>query len=507
MKKRRFYELALLLIVPMFLASCKSFLDLKPVSVITTQNAYTTAANIEAALNGAYGSFMQYDFYQWDYINMSDMRSDNAYAGGGGDEPFHEIDHFTISPSNANVYQDWMQLYASIAKCNNVIDNVNLVKDPTLTEERRKQILGEASFLRAFNYYNLVTLWGGVPIEKHSNSTDPSVIRIPRTSDTTVYNFIVSDLQVAVNNLPDSYGAPSIDKVRATKGAANALLAKVWAQRSDRDYNKVLQYCNAVINSPEGYALISNYGDLFDGNHNYNSESIMEIPYLANTPEACWGVELLYPTHDQDGKIPADAWQRYCIPSKSLVNGYEKAGDSVRLNAKISFERAPWIDDHWNPCGGFSGNKVPFDVAQKHPNNYGSGDHVYLLRLADIILLKAEAQNQLGDLSGAAASLNQVRSRVHLSPVIPVSKNQMETAILNERRLELSFEGQRWDDLMRYGTAVSTMNDIQDTTYVCNNGVITGTPVKFNITKQKLLLPIPTLELQANPNLTQNSGY
>lgn len=507
MKKYFFSPIIAFLLIPVLFFSCKSFLDLKPVSVITTQNAYTTAENIEAALNGAYSSFMGYDYYQWDYINMSDMRSDNAYAGGGGDEPYKEIDLFNVSPANPNVYLDWTQLYASIAKCNVVIDNVEKVQDPALTEERRKQILGEASFLRAFHYFQLVTLWGSVPIEKHSNSTDPSVIRIPRSPDTAVYNFIVSDLQVAVDNLPDGYGSPSVDKVRATKGAANALLAKVWAQRSDRDYNKVLQYCDAVINSPEKYGLMDNYADLFDGNHAYNEESILEIPYVGDTPEGCWGAELLYPTHDDNGDIPSDAWQRYCVPSKDLVSAYKADHDAVREQAKISFEHAPWIDEYWNPCGDPS-VKVPFDVAQKHPNNWNSGDHVYLLRLADIILLKAEAQNELGRAGDAAATLNIIRDRVHLNPVTAVSKEQMQTAILNERRLELSFEGQRWADLLRHGMAVSVMTGLNDVTYTCNDGTPgAGTPVKYRITDQNLVLPVPTLELQANPNLTQNPGY
>ncbi|MBS1745843.1 MAG: RagB/SusD family nutrient uptake outer membrane protein [Bacteroidetes bacterium] len=509
MKKYSIICICLLSLITVTFYSCKKFLDQQPISLITTDNAYTTAANIEAALNGAYSSFMGTNYYQWEYIEQSDMRSDNAYAGGSGDIDFLQVDLNTISNANGLVYRDWTELYASIAKCNAVLDNIENVTDPLLTDERRKQIIGEASFLRAFHYYQLVKLWGGVPIEKHSNSTDPSVIRIARSADTAVYNFINDDLQVAVANLPDVYdGADgSTNKVRATKGAANALLAKIWAQRPDRDYNKVLQYCNAVINSPAGYQMLNNYADLFDGNHPFNSESILEIPYIANTPQACWGAELFYPTHNDNGKVPSDAWQRYCVPSKTLVNLYETEGDSIRENANISFETVPWADQNWNPCAK-SNIKVPFDVKQKHPNNWSSGDHVYLLRLADIILLKAEAQNELGDPAAAAITLNEVRNRVHLSTVIATSQSQMRSAIINERQLELAFEGQRWDDLKRFGIAVSVMNGLDEKQYTCNDGnASTPTSINYNLTTATLLLPIPLLEMQANPSLIQNPGY
>lgn len=489
------------------LQSCKKFLDLKPVSAITTDNAYTTAANIEAALNGAYSSFMLYDYYQWEFVEQSDVRSDNAYAGGSGDHDFLQLDLNTVSNASGLVYRNWTQLYASVAKCNVVIDHIGDVVDPALTDERRTQIIGEASFLRAWHYYQLVKLWGGVPLEKHSNSADPSVIRISRSSDTAVYNFIVSDLETAVKDLPDGFGSPSIDKVRATKGAANALLAKVWAQREDRDYAKTLQYCNAVISGNGGYTLMTDYSALFDGAHPYNEESIMEIPYVGGTPQGCWGAELFYPTHDDNGDVPSDAWQRYCVPSKTLVKAYDDAGDVVRKNANISFELVPWSDENWNPCGD-AGTKVPFNVKQKHPGNWNSGDHVYLMRLADIILLKAEAQNETGDLAGAAQTLKLVRDRAGLGPANAGSKEAMRDIILTERQLELAFEAQRWDDLIRYGTAVSVMNGLQEKKYTCDN----GTPsqpiaIPINMTTQKLVLPIPLLEIQANPSLTQNPSY
>ncbi|WP_223585244.1 RagB/SusD family nutrient uptake outer membrane protein [Sphingobacterium sp. GVS05A] len=516
MRSNLYTSLTIALMASLSFTSCKKFLDVQPTSTVTSENAYLTGDNIEKAMNGAYNSFIgngtrpgsNANYYQWEMILQTDIRSDNAHAAGGGEIDFGQIDFNTITNTNDMVRRDWEELYGAISKCNIVIDNVGKVTDPTFSEERRKQILGEASFLRAFHYYQLVKLYGGVPLEKHSNSTDPEVIRIKRSTVEEVYDFIDSDLQVAVNNLPDGFGQPSIDKVRATKGAANALLTKIWAQRPDRDYNKVLQYANAVINGKGGYQLLQNYADLFDGAHNYNNESIIEIPYVAGSPNlSCWGGAFFFPDLDGNGLINENEWRRYGTPSKDLVDAYDKAGDTKRKNANIWFFSVPWADEFWNPCA--DGNtKIPFNVKQKHANSFQSGDHFYLLRLADIVLLKAEALNALGNSNEAMNTLNIIRHRAGLPDITTGNASQLKSIILNERRLELAFEGQRWDDLNRYGVTVDVMNKLNELKFTCNEGNVSiPTPIKYNFNQNSLLLPIPLLEMQANPSLTQNPGY
>jgi starch-binding outer membrane protein, SusD/RagB family len=490
----------LLLLLAITAISCKKFLELKPTSVLSTGNAYNSAKDLENALVGAYNIFYQ-EYYIWDNVLLEDVRSDNAYVGGGGDPGIVPYDLVNIAPGNDRMYADWSQLYTGIARCNLILDKVDNVTDPEFAN-RKKQIIGEASFLRAFHYFQLVKTFGGVPIELHSNSADPEKTRLPRSSEKEVYDQIVKDLETALADLPDAFedGNPGVNKVKATKGAANALLAKVWAQRSDRDYNKVLQYCNAVINSPAGYQLLSNYADLFDGNHYENVESILEIPFIAGTDLGNWGPQMFL--------APEDGWQKYCVPSKDLVSDYQGENDEVRLNSNIIFMTdVPWADENWNPCQ--VGNVgIPFNNKQKHPNDWASGDHYYLLRLADIILLKAEALNELGNIDESATALNQIRERVHLKAIDPVSKEQMRDKILNERRLELAFEAQRWDDLVRLKVATTVMNSVNEVKYTCNNGT-PSTPIKiqYNVNDQKWLAPIPQLEIDANPNLVQNPGY
>lgn len=481
--------------------SCKKFLDATPETALTTGNAYNSASDMENAIVGAYNIFYK-EYYIWDNVLLGDLRSDNAYTGGSNDQAVLPYDLLTIPAGNSRMLFDWQQLYEGVARCNIILNKIAEVTDPKLdVDNRRNEIIGEASFLRAFHYFQLVKTFGGVPLELNSNSADPEKNNLPRATETEVYNQIVSDLETAITHLPDNYGADaSVNKVRATKGAANALMAKIWAQRSDRDYEKVLFYCNEVINSAAGYRLLDNYTDLFDGDHYLSAESILEVPFIANTELGNWGVQLYL--------APEDGWQKYCVPSKDLVTHYDAANDLIRKNANIIFlNNLDWADENWNPCQDYS-IAVPFNYKQKHANAWSSGDHQYLLRLGDIVTLKAEAQNEKGDLAGAAATLNLIRERVDLPDIEPTSKEQMKQAILDERRLELAFEGQRWDDLVRSGTAVTVMNSLQEVKYTCVDGVMSAPiAIQYNCNNNKLICPIPQLERDANPNLSQNPGY
>ncbi len=500
MKKHILYIGFVLIFLSTGLSSCQKFLNDVPQSELTTGNAYKSANAIENDLTGIYSIFYT-DYYQWEDVMLSDVRSDNAYPGGGGDETFVEIANFTVPPSSSHDFLYWWgQPYQAIGMANILLDKINTVTDPDLTDTLRKQIIGQASFLRAFNYFRLVKLFGGVPLELHSNTANPAVTRKPRASVKEVYNQIVTDLQTAVEDLPYSYGNRATNKTRATKGAANALLAKVWAQRPEKDYSKVLKYCNAVIKSPAGYALVPNYSSLFDGVNYFNSEAILVIPFVANSDASNWGVQLYL--------APEDGWQKYCVPSKNLIAAYVKEHDTVRMNSNIIFYKdLPWSDKHWNPCAN-PADSVPFNYKQKHPADWSSGDDYYLLRLGDIILLKAEAQNQLGDLAGAKTTLNLIRHRVHLPDVVASSQAVMKKKILLERRLELAFEGDRWDDLVRAGVASSTMNTLNVYSYTCEGGKPSA-PIRFNykVDKDHWVMPIPQAEIDANPNLVQNPGY
>ncbi|MBO2543200.1 RagB/SusD family nutrient uptake outer membrane protein [Salegentibacter sp. BDJ18] len=477
------------------LFSCDDQLDLRPISQETTENAYSTGTQLEAALTGVYESFQSNDYYVWDKIIFQDVRSDNYYAGGDNPEIF-EFDAVDVSTTNSRVFNAWSSIYNAISKANLVIERAPQIQEG-ITENQREEYIGQALFLRAYHYYNLVKNWGGVPLILETiKSTDPSEVRIPRNSAEEVYAQIIADLNDAELLLPDTYGNDaSINKARATKGAANALLAKVHAQKPNPDYEAVLSHANAVINSPAGYELLDNYDQLFDGNNYNNKESILEIQYLGSD-EGTWGPQMHLPP-----SISGDTWRKFVTPSKDLVEAYNEEGDEVRKNATILFEAVPWIDEYW---GNEINSEVPFAYKWRNASGWASADNDYILRLADIILMKAEALNELGQLDAAAAEVNSIRERVDL-PELTADDMQngdaLRRAILEERRLELAQEANRWDDLVRYDLMVQIMKNVDDLDLRNNQ------PVDYNVSETDALLPIPQNEINRNPQLEQNPGY
>ncbi len=488
----KIYKNILILVVGITTISCNDFLDLDPISEETSGNAYETASQIEAALVGAYESFQSSEYYVWDNVLFQDVRSDNAYAGGDNPEIF-QIDFLDIAPTHSRLFTHWSNIYNAISKTNLVLERIDGISDPFLTDERRNQIKGEAYFLRSYHYFTLVKLWGGVPLILNTiTSTDSESVNIPRASAEEVYVQITSDLETAASLLPDIYGNDaSINKARATAGAAHALAAKAYAQQPSPNYNVVLTHIEAVESSTANYQLIA-YEQLFDGNNYNNAESIIEVQYLGGN-EGNFGPQLLLPP-----SISGDTWRKFVTPSVDIVNAFDAEGDVVRKNTAILFEAVQWVDEYW---GNTQGSSIPFSYKWKNANGFASADNTYLIRYGDIVLLKAEAYNELNQLGNAVTEVNRIRNRASLPDLTMAQSSSQEIlreTILNERRLELFLEGQRWDDLARYNQLVATMNNLNEI------DLRNGSPVNYNMTDAKKLLPIPQQELDRNPALVQN---
>lgn len=466
--------------------SCKKFLDIEPVSQgiynASDSLVYTTAAEVESALAGAYGDFRN-EYFELDYYVNGDAQSDDAYAGADNPANF-QIDDYAIDAINSNVSRDWAYLYGTIGKVNPIINNVMLVPDPELTQERKNEILGEASFIRAFLYFQAVQLWGDIPLQLKEVTTIsaevlPDIYPLlfpPRAPMDSVYDQIIKDFETAL-----MYVKPTnINKGYATTGAVNAMLAKVYATIEPHDYNKVVQYCDAVINGP--YSLLTNYEDLFNNSVENSAESIFEINYEGTSTNANWGASMF---------MGMD-WKKFNIPSNDLVNAFDAEQDMVRKNSSIIFldVTGKWSDNHWPQ------NHYPF-LYKWRQYTYPSAQNYIFIRLADILLLKAEALNELGDVAGAAELVNQVRTRVQLPNTTASNQADMRLAIEKERRLELAFEGWRWYDLKRTGRAIE----------VINNAVDQDGNKLYNLTENRLVWPIPQAELDKNAYLVQNPGY
>jgi starch-binding outer membrane protein, SusD/RagB family len=471
--------LGLLITIP--IQSCDDILDKEPLSRLTDKDigeeGLTTAAQAEAFLAGAYADFYG-EYFMLDYFVIGDAQADNAYAGADNPANF-QIDEYKIEAVNSNVARDWRYLYATIAKCNTILDNVGNITDAGLTETRRQQILGEASFIRAFMYFELVRQFGDVPLLikeiAEIDLTKLDEIYLSRSPASDVYAQIVADLETALTRVRTT--AP--DKGYATRGAVNALLAKVYATIEPHDWNKVDQYCDAVIS--EGYSLLPEYDQLWDLSQENSSESIFEINCYGWDTGGNWGVFMF------DGTD----WKKFNTPTNDLVKAYDNEGDLIRKNSNIRFEdvTGKWPDRYW-PL-------TTYPLINKYRDFNGTQNFI-LFRLADILLLKAEALNEMGDLDGAAALVDQIRTRVNLDSTPASTQAEMRLAIEKERRLELAFEGHRWHDLKRTGRAIDVMNGLKD-----GNGNSLG----YALDENRLLWPIPQAERDKNDKLTQNEAY
>ncbi|MDY0103493.1 MAG: RagB/SusD family nutrient uptake outer membrane protein [Lentimicrobium sp.] len=485
---KKIINISFLMLLTMAFASCEKFLDLQPTgnSLFIEQEGdtiYKTANDVEAALSAVYGEF-QNEYWQLDYFVNGDAQSDDAYAGADNPSNF-QIDDYRLDATNTNVSRDWEYLYRTIGRANVIINNVEKTPDPTLTDQRKREIKGEASFVRAVMYFQAVQLWGDIPLQLKEVTTVSAAnldsifpqLYPERKPQEEVYAQIITDLEYAIENVKTTQP----HKGFATKGAADAYLAKVYATIEPKDYNKVVQYCDAVING--GYSLLPEYDMLWDNQNENSSESIFEVNYEGTASNANWGASMFSGTE----------WKKFNIPTNDLVRTFDNENDAIRKNSSIVFRDVSglWSDANW------AVTNYPF-LNKYRIITYPSAQNYILMRLADIILLKAEALNELGDVDGAAQLVNQIRNRVELPNTTANTKEQMRLAIENERRLELAFEGHRWFDLKRTGRAMEVMNNMTGPD---------GSNFGYNLTTNGLLWPIPQSELDKNDLLTQNPGY
>lgn len=486
------FAACLLLILP----GCSKLLDKQPVTQIVTPTDSSTisATDAENAITGLYRSYksdgVEYNIF--DRLTNNDVVSDNAYAGGDNSNNITE-DLFTFNSLNENLNRDWKGFYALIAKANILIDQVQKCVDPALTAARKNQIIGEGQFMRAFAYFDLVRLFGKVPIMLAPPATTSAEdllksVLVAQSSTDSVYDAILKDLWSAKNIVREVGASPS--KYFISKGAVNAALAKVYASKPAPNWDSVRYYCDQVI--PK-YTLVSDYTFLWDNNHKNNSEAIWEINYDGwNTGDQVgnWAPSIF--VGGNIGHYEGGGWKKFTTPSNDLANAYIAEGDNIRMNATITFLdiTGQWMDSHWPT------NHYPFLTKYNDPSS-GTNDF-YMIRLADILLLKAEALVEKNDIAGAMDLVKQVRARVSLGPKTAADAAAARQVIANERKLELAFEGHRWYDLQRTGKALDVMNAVKDGQ---------GNNLNYNVQPYRLLFPIPQVQIDLNPLLKQNANY
>ncbi|MBC8033668.1 MAG: RagB/SusD family nutrient uptake outer membrane protein [Chitinophagaceae bacterium] len=504
----------LLIMVMMFVSlSCdKASLDKSNPNALTPSTYFKNVGELTRGVNAVYAIWQSTNLMGREYFFLHDLRSDEVASGGGQLEtPRNQVLIGAQNSTNSVVVEVWNGLYRSILRANTVIDNSSNAIDATSPDVQR--IVGEAKFLRALAYTDLVSMWGAVPLHTTvATSTSGSLAKSPEAE---VYARITRDLLDGESTLPLNYG--SSDLGRATKGAAQMLLARAYMNQGK--YDSARLKLQSMISSG-AYKLESDYNNNFIEETEWNGESVFEIGY-GTAGDFNWATD----ANDEGGaneksvrsqEYSAVGW-RNLIPSNSAIAEFE---DTLKGDPKTDPRRSYSfyiIGDTYN--NGLSvlkdslvqGNTSIFAgittkvswrkyslLYKSEPGGFAtSGINHRLMRYSDALLMMAECENELDNPGAAIALLNEVRARANVAmppyPTVnyPVSNKQdIFRAIVHERRVELGGDLVRTRDILRW----------------LKNGKINAGPLpNFN-----RLLPIPQQEIDSNDKIAQsdqNPGY
>lgn len=448
------------------MTSCgDSFFDLEPASSVTIDKVYKTASDYNVAVIGCYAKLQsQVNFY----TECCEYRSDNLSLGAptAGTQDRYDIDHFTEKPSNGILSSYWANFNNNVYRCNLLLDQID---GANFAENLKKQYKGEAMFIRALNYFNMYRIWGGVPATKHVVSA-AEALKVARYSDEQMFDLIAGDLKEIVDNnyLPETYS--SADMGRATSGAAKALLGKVYL--TFHKWNEAKDVLSQLIGK---YQLVSPIAQVFDVDNKNNNEIIFAVHFnkeIEGEGHSYW-YNLTNASDDTN-------------QTSSLLNTFPTGDARKDLITYVQVEKNVRLMNKF------------YDT--KSPTFKTVGNDQILLRYADVLLMYAEALNEIqydaSEGSLALKYLNAVRQRAGISNLtvkqLP-TQEKFRKGILVERQREFPYEGQRWFDLVRMGFAKSVMAE---------NGV--------EIKDYQLLFPIPQQEIEKVGDksiLWQNPGY
>lgn len=480
---------------------CKeSILNVVPPANNTADTFYQDESDLNQAVIAIYNGTLSWP--QSSYWNLSEFRGDNiATTIQTVQRDFSDISNYTASSQLGQLQATWTDLFEVVYRANIMQEKIQ-----PFTFARVNQFRGEARFLRALAYFDLVRYWGPVPIADRVYGIQDSK-NIPRAPIAEVYKFIVDDLKFALDNLPTAYS--TADKGRATRWAAKALLGKVYLTM----YGYPLRDASALplakqqladvyaAESATTFAMAPNFADLFKTS-NDNKYAIFEIQYISGGTglgsTVAWDQGNNFPTFWS----PFQASQTDILPSPNLFGAGWPKVDKRKAATLDSVIRNPTTGALVAGRPQFTkflekGTTAPVNN-RDYPNNFP------ILRFEDVMLLYAEALNEeVGPGANAPALAltitNRIRVRSGLAPLGTLTKEEFRAAVLRERRWEFVVEGQRWHDLVRTGNAIAVMNQYKKDTAV---------PLSKPIDEHDLLFPIPLLELRINPGFwQQNPGY
>ncbi|WP_256013389.1 RagB/SusD family nutrient uptake outer membrane protein [Desertivirga xinjiangensis] len=433
-----------------------------------------------------------------DLLLIAESHSDNAYAGTTGAEvvPFETN---SIEGSNSVIARDWDRYMEDVARANRLINNVDSVVDNTFSTAEREQIKSQGKIFRAMVLFDMVRLWGSIPVitREGRNITSGTIGEVygdyfpAQNTEEEAYRQIEKDLTEALVSAPDN---DATNKTLFTKSVARALLAKVYAEKPIRDYAKVIQYADQL--AADGFDLVQDFSDLFgmnaggtDAKMRNTKESILEAQFFSGNGN--WVTWML--GRDLTNYNNSFTWAKWVTPSRNLIKAFQDEGDQERFAESVVYYETTW--SNYYPA-----NNYPFMYKTRSAFN-----SIIKFRYADVLLLKAEAliMRSNPDLGAAADIIDRIRERASLGKLsnsVRSSKDAMVNALLKERRLELAFEGQRWFDLVRLNKVEEVMNAV----YAKDSG---RKPLAYRFNQTSYRLPIPQAVIDQNPKIIQNPGY
>ena len=482
------YNLIAIALLGFSFSSCSDFLEQNPQTDLSENDFYKTADDILSAVNGAYSSLQEGDIYGNWYVFGEIPSDDTRNQLSGSVTTQNEFDQFYIDTQNSMIANFWKAAYKVINRTNTILGRIDGIEINTELANRYKL---ECKFIRALMYFNLVRVYGDVPLvlKEISISESYDILREPKEN---VYNQIIADLKEA-QDLPVSYS--TAEDGRATQGAAKALLANVYMTL--HKYAEAETILAEIINSGR-YSLLENtpgslnidgYKNVFSPVNHNSKEGIFEIQFLkGGYGEGSNYANNFAPENSGTNVVAVGGTGGNNIPEMDIYNAYEE-GDlrrdfSMSLGYYDHRKNNEWVESRY-VCKFMD---VPYQ------NNDASNNYP-VIRYADVILMYAEALNQNGKTAEACKYLNMTRRRgfgyqtTETSPVDLQTTDKAQFALMveQERRVELAFENHRWFDLIRTGRAVEVMR---------SKG--------FSLNETNLICPIPQKQIDVNPKLTQN---
>ena len=518
------HNIFLYLIVAFLCFSCENFLEEEPRDIIAPENFFASESDARQAITGIYAIYKNNSLYgqigfDHFYDNGADIIEPNRVA-----DFVEPIGNYSMNEALADrsiqkmsVSDSWKDLYKIVLNANLIIARVE--GNAAIKPASQTSIIAETKFLRAFAYWHITNLWGAAPYYT-DNLTIDEIKTLGRTPAATILSGVMTDLQFAKDNMPGLAQIPASQRGRASKWVAAMVMAKIYMQQ--KQWKPALDICNEII-STSGHQLMPAYADVFDPTKEYNAEIIWSLDfakdivgqYEVGVPQLAgngyWRPSMFNPRLRDE---PAVTSERTALAAALKARGEAFDGTGLQIASKDFAQKFP-LNDLRRPLNimdSYLGFKLVFPYMKKMMNlnlatspRFNHGDNRLVFRLADVVLMAAECENELNGPANAYDYIHQIRKRAYITEaewkLTGLTQQTFREKIYDERKWELAGECNRRYDLIRWGILLNVVKNLEYRFWKPN----------LNIKPYHVLLPIPLNELQVNPNLLAsdptNNGY